>query len=470
MSNDNPLIASASRYQAPPVPDRKVARINAAAEQKRLDAAARVEEQARQHELDLQRRRDSMALKRERRTAKANERRERQAARGQARAQMAAKVHAAVPTIGRRSMIVGPIGAPMTVAWIGQIGFALDVLRWWLIGAFLFAAGWELSTAFCGWMYHQARDDGDQGTIFRAATWFFAGSAGAMNYWHALDGNPITHPTPKAVSFGAMSLAGIGLWELYTLLIHRKALRRQGKLPESRPKFGTAHWAQFPRITWTARKLSILHGYTTVDQAWSAALTELAHRNRVNSARKAAAKRAKARKKNAKAGRLPVRVTAIWHRGPKITRRFGVTAWTAPPVVWIPTTQRTTVVDHSQPVDWTTTEPVGRTTGETTSEPTREPMVRTTSGATSNTTPEPTDETIRRPTSRTTGKAGSKRRRRTREQLRAQLKEKVTEIAAEGGEIQVKPLADELRANRKTVRELLDEMGIRPMVRKAANE
>jgi hypothetical protein len=432
MSNDNLIASAAAR---PQVQDRKVARINAAAEQRRLDAAARTDDRARQHELEVQRRRDALTLRRESRTLKQQERRQRHAGRLQARARLAARVRTAAPTVGRRVMIVGPILAPMAVAWIGQIGFALKILHWPLAGAVMFAAAWELTTADAQWMYHQARKAGDRGTLFRIATWTFAASAGAMNYWHALDGRAITDPTPKAVSFGVMSLVGIALWELYSSLTHRKALRARGIIPPARPRFGVARWLRYPRITWWAWSLTIRHGFTTTDQAWAAAVREVARRGPV------------CRRRKPHPGRAPIRVTAVW-RGPKVVRQDGLTSWTALPVVWLPATGQTTPQitgpDHAPSVD--------RTTGQTTAVPAVE------------TTPQTTDTATRRTTRRTTGRRG----RRTREQLREQVGQMVSDIYAAGGEIKVQPIAKALRANRTTVRELLDEMHVRPMDRKEA--
>lgn len=243
-------------------------KIKVAAEQKRLDEQARLDRQMQELDLDLLRTRAKATADRERRR-QADQIREEQLAARTERAQRARQVG---QNIGRRGLITGPILAPMVVAWIGQIGFALDVLGWWLIGAIGFAAAWELTTAFCGWMYHQARQDGDRGTVFRIATWLFAGGAGAMNYWHSLDGHAFTSPTPKAVSFGVMSLTGIALWELYALLIHRKALRAAEKLPEARPKFGLARWLRFPRLTFTAWSLSIRDELGTTSEAWGLAV------------------------------------------------------------------------------------------------------------------------------------------------------------------------------------------------------
>lgn len=235
--------------------------IQATAEERRRDRAAA---------LDL--RRQELQLEREQRQERQQQRTHRRYTRRQARAEVAARAQRFAPRAGRVGLIAGPILAPMAVAWIGQIQFATDTLGWPLVGAVVFAAAWELTTAFAGWMFHQARADGDRGTLFRFATWVFAASAGAMNYWHAQGEADILSPTPKAVSYGAMSLVGIGLWELYASLIHRRKLRAEGKLPPARPRFGAARWLRYPRITWRAWSLTIRHQIPTSEQAWSMAV------------------------------------------------------------------------------------------------------------------------------------------------------------------------------------------------------
>jgi preprotein translocase subunit Sss1 len=339
--------ATAGQAQAPaPVQDRKVARINAAAEQRRQDRAAQVEIRAREAELALEQRRAEIALRHEQQQAKQAAKERRRESWRRTRSGLVAKINSAVPTVGRRVMIAGPILAPMAVAWIGQIGFAIGVLHWILPGAVVFAASWELTTAFCGWMYHQARQAGDHGNVFRAATWLSATGAGVMNYWHncplvlhlgsdgvvrkAID----VSPTPKAVAYGAMSLVGIAVWELYCSLVHRKALRARGIIPAARPRFSAACWFRYTHITWVAWSLSIKNGHTTAEQAWNAALRELARR----------ALRKK-EKETAKAGRTPIRVTVI-HSNSSLVRRLGPTQWTRPPIVWLPA-QQTAIAANS---------------------------------------------------------------------------------------------------------------------------
>lgn len=272
--------------------DKRTLRIKASAEQERLNRASEVEQKARAAEFALRQQHAELKLQQDREDAKRKRRQARTAARRDAREKLAARIGKWAPVIGRRAMICGPILAPMTVAWIGQISFAMDTLGWLFVGAVVFAAAWEMTTAFTGWMYHQARKDGDRGTLFRVATWVFAASAGAMNYWHAC---PIVterlnvqtvrtytnlDPTPKAVSYGAMSLVGIALWELYSSLIHRKELRAKGVVSAARPRFGILRWVRFPRITWTAWSLSVRYGIRTVDKAWAAAVAEVERKRR----------------------------------------------------------------------------------------------------------------------------------------------------------------------------------------------
>lgn len=82
-------------------------------------------------------------------------------------------------------------------------------------------------------------------------------------------------------------------------------------------------------------------------------------------------------------------------------------------------------------------------------------------------TPEPmaTPPTVTTPAAATPKKPA---KRRTRDQIRAELEKALKEHYENGGgEPQVKPLADKLNVNRRIVRELLDEMNVRPMIRKA---
>ncbi|MFE9913051.1 coiled-coil domain-containing protein [Streptomyces clavifer] len=203
-----------------------------------------------------------------------------------------------------RLMVIGPITAPMAVAWTGQAGFAEDILGWVVPFTILFAAAWELSTAFVGWMYHQARQGGDAGTLYRVSTWIFALGAAVMNFWHA-SGEPVPGSrawdtnaqawteqmtywnfTPKAVAFAAMSIVGMVLWELYASLIHRRKLREDGRVAKARPSIGVVRWVRYPVHSFTAWSLAITNSQlTTLDRAWTAAGAQLADRKAVRTGR-----------------------------------------------------------------------------------------------------------------------------------------------------------------------------------------
>lgn len=182
-----------------------------------------------------------------------------------------------------------PTIAPMSVAWVGQIAFARDTLGWDHPAAqIVFAAAWETTTLGAAYMYDRARRGGDKATKFRLATWLFAGSAGAMNYWHASPVHEVTvlvdheyvvqeqvelwPPSDKAVAFGAMSVSGILMWELRNALEHREVLRAKGLIPAARPAFGIIRWVRFPLTTFTAWSMSVRLTVETVNESWRVAL------------------------------------------------------------------------------------------------------------------------------------------------------------------------------------------------------
>lgn len=169
-------------------------------------------------------------------------------------------------SIGQRSLVVVPICAPMSIAWTGQSGFAMNVLGWNFLASLLYAAGYELSIVFTANMYHQAKLDGDKGTEYRLATWMFAAGAGVQQWWHYSDN---WHATPRAVTFSTMTTVGVILWELHARLIHRRALRKDGKLAAARPRLGLVRWLRYPRISWVAWSGSVRHGFEDFLDTWT---------------------------------------------------------------------------------------------------------------------------------------------------------------------------------------------------------
>jgi len=267
------------------VADTRTLRHVVRAEQERLSADAQVERRARAAQLDLELREQQRAAARRDREATAAEKQARIQQRLARRTARQARLRASAPQWADRALFVLPIMFPMAVAWVGQIRFAMTVMSWPLPAAIVFAAGFELSTAYVARLDWLSRAAGDSGLLFRGATWGFAAGAATMNYWHAA--GPGFAPTGEAVSYGLMSITGVVLWELLSTYRHRTALRAEGKLPAARPRFGLARWIWFPKVTRLAWLLTLRDGYTTTDLAWRAALAAVDRYGSPKNARKA---------------------------------------------------------------------------------------------------------------------------------------------------------------------------------------
>jgi len=172
----------------------------------------------------------------------------------------------------RNAIVIGPIVAPMSVAWTGQSGFARTVLGWNFLASILYAAAYELTTVFSAWMYHEARKDGDKGWEYRLATWAFAIGAGVQQWWHY---SKDWEATPRSVTYSTMTAVGVIVWELYARLIHRRSLREVGKLTGARPAIGLARWFRYPRISWTAWSMAVRRNFTSFEEMWTTAEVEL---------------------------------------------------------------------------------------------------------------------------------------------------------------------------------------------------
>lgn len=171
----------------------------------------------------------------------------------------------------RRAMVIGPIVAPMSLAWTGQSGFAMNALGWRFEASLLYAAGYELAIIFCAWMYHEAKRDGDKAWEYRVATWAFAAGAGVQQWWHHSDN---WTATPRSVTYSTMTAVGVIMWELYARLIHRRELREGGKLAAPRPRIGVARWLRYPRISYTAWSGSVRYGFDNFADMWTWAEVE----------------------------------------------------------------------------------------------------------------------------------------------------------------------------------------------------
>jgi hypothetical protein len=240
-----------------PAADTRIQRLQAKAAEKRTD------------------RHDAIQTWTEKRQARRNDRAgaraERRQERDERRTDRAAALHRAeahAQGILQRIIIVGPILAPMAVAWTGQSRFATQILGWPFAASILYAAAYELTTVYNAWLYHQARSDGDSGWEYRLGTWIFAIGAAVQQWWHYSNH---WHSTPRSVTYSIMSIVGVLLWEGRARLIHRRKLRVEKKLAPARPRIGLARWIRYPVRSWTAWSLITLEGHRTLDDAWTAA-------------------------------------------------------------------------------------------------------------------------------------------------------------------------------------------------------
>ncbi|MBT8227480.1 MAG: hypothetical protein HKP61_21625 [Dactylosporangium sp.] len=268
-----------------PIGDLRTIRHASRAEQQRLSADAEIERRARAARLELELREERRAAARREREANTAEQRTRVELRRVRRAAARTRLRAAAPRWAERALFVLPILFPMAVAWVGQMRFAMTIMGWPLPAAIVFAAGFELSTAYVARLDWLSRAAGDHALLFRVATWGFATGAAVMNYWHAAD--PHFAPTGEAVSYGLMSITGVVLWELLSTYRHRTALRADGKLPAARPRFGLARWIWFNPLTRLAWLLTLRDGYPTTDLAWRAAVDAVGMYGSTRAARRA---------------------------------------------------------------------------------------------------------------------------------------------------------------------------------------
>jgi hypothetical protein len=276
LNGNSPLSKTEVNQMTAPITDKRTLRKQVEAVEARETAKTGVELEHARKMNDLKLRKEQIEVTELEQAANNRIQAENKKARREATDETIKRLKTKTPGVVRTSLATMVIASPMAVAWTSQTGFANKTLGWPGPAGIVFAAAWEASTAFCGWMYHEARKDGDRGTPYKAATWLFALGAGLMNYWHNMPANAITGtPTAKAVSYGIMSITGITLWELYTRLQHRKHLRSKGVLSEARPSFGLLRWVRFPAVTWNAWSATVKSQKTmTLDDAWKAGQTE----------------------------------------------------------------------------------------------------------------------------------------------------------------------------------------------------
>ncbi|SNT60585.1 Protein of unknown function [Streptosporangium subroseum] len=179
----------------------------------------------------------------------------------------------AAAVVERAPVIVGGIamGAPIVIAWRGQLEFADQVMHLGLMAPALPIA-LEGGVWYLAYLIHRAIQAKLPIGRYRVATWGMAGIAAGMNLWHGVVANA-TQDDPWAglqvgVILALASLLGIALWELTASLTQQTASKR------SAVEIRRAAWRRirYPRLSWAAASIRAAYGeHCTIESAWSAA-------------------------------------------------------------------------------------------------------------------------------------------------------------------------------------------------------
>jgi len=161
--------------------------------------------------------------------------------------------------------IVGGLamGAPIVIAWNGQLATAREVLHLGVLAPVLPVA-LEGGAWWLAYLVHQAiRNNLPTGRL-RAWTWVLALIAAGMNFWHGAQ----AYGAVGGVSLALASLLGIGLWELTAGQQSKAASGRT--VSEIRRTW--MRRLRYPRLSWAAASIAAAHGAgTDRENAWEAA-------------------------------------------------------------------------------------------------------------------------------------------------------------------------------------------------------
>ncbi|GAA3096445.1 DUF2637 domain-containing protein [Streptosporangium carneum] len=227
------------------------ARMQMATEQVRQAEQARAERAASKAARRAERRRQRAASRVDRRTA----------------VRRGVGVLAAV-VVTRAPVIVGAVamGAPIAIAWRGQLEFARDVMHLGVMAPALPIA-LEGGVWYIAYLVHRAIAAQLPIGRYRAATWGLAGIAATMNLWHGVTASK-SDGLQVGVILALASLLGIALWELTASLTQQTAAKR------SAAEIRRAAWRRlrYPRLSWAAASIRASRGEEcSTEEAWTAA-------------------------------------------------------------------------------------------------------------------------------------------------------------------------------------------------------
>jgi hypothetical protein len=108
---------------------------------------------------------------------------------------------------------------------------------------------------------------GESSSIYRVTLFAFTAASAAANWWHGRH----VGGTEAALYLGGMSLAVAWVFALVLRQVRREDRRKAGRVTDQLPRFSSAHWLRYPRLTWRAWSLSVRDGYSSSRAALDAA-------------------------------------------------------------------------------------------------------------------------------------------------------------------------------------------------------
>ncbi|MEW1837501.1 DUF2637 domain-containing protein [Nonomuraea angiospora] len=222
-------------------------------------------QQAEQADQARARRQEAQAkARRERRTERDKRRKDRRQRRRQTFTAVAAAVSEQAP------LMVGALamGAPIAIAWDGQLEFGHAVMH---LGALAVTVpvALEGSAWYLAWLTHKALQANKPTGRLRLWTWLLALMAATMNVWHGITGEAFgADGLQVGIVRGLASLLGVGLWELTVMA------RRQRNAGRTLAELRTTLWRRlrYPRLSWQAVGILAARGPAcSAGEAWHAA-------------------------------------------------------------------------------------------------------------------------------------------------------------------------------------------------------
>lgn len=159
-----------------------------------------------------------------------------------------------------------PLLAPLLVAGYYQADLARTALQWEYPWVVLFPLSIEAGAAWAAGNYHRKLVAGDSTIGARMGMLAYAGSSGALLFWHARD----THrPLATALAVSGMTLAAMWIWTQRAKHAKRDVLRARGLVDKQVPRFSAPRWILCPVETARTFRWAVRHSVDDPAEALS---------------------------------------------------------------------------------------------------------------------------------------------------------------------------------------------------------